>query len=95
MRTQCSLFQSPCYGEHCNFHNEFIKLAQYERQLLQLKAENKQLTQELEKARDALKHIAKPELISIDELIKENNKYYDKIQNIEKVLKELIKILRA
>lgn len=48
MGTQCSLFKSPCYGEHCNFHKEFIKLAQYEQQILQLKAENEQLTQKLE-----------------------------------------------
>ena len=36
---------------------------------------------------------AKP--ITMDDLIKENNKYYDKMENIEKVLKELIEILRA
>ena len=36
---------------------------------------------------------AKP--ITMDELIKENNKYYDKIENVKKILKELIKQLRA
>jgi chromosome segregation ATPase len=35
----CELFKTPCYGTACNFHKEFIKLAQLEQQLQTAKEE--------------------------------------------------------
>lgn len=33
----CELFKQPCYGKHCNFHKEFIKINELEKQNIKLR----------------------------------------------------------
>src|SRR5574344_2508185 len=100
----CELFKQPCYGKHCNFIKEFTRLNELEQELQAAKEDAERYRQEANNASElAQKNLDKyfkakeenEKLIIADGILNvENQKQYEKIQNLTQQNKRLHEALK-